>query len=101
MAAALFPVHDSFLVFPPSLALPPLTSLWLLRPLAPPYAPLPPTLAADIARKDKYVGDRAGGVVACWLVAGGSVPSGKRLSKPLAIVGDGISRPRFLHRPQQ
>ena len=85
---------------PPPAPLPP-PSLRLLRPLAPPRAPLPPSPAADIARKDKDVGDRTGGGDAIWSVAGGSAPRSKCTSRPLAVVGDGISRPRFLHRPQQ
>ena len=76
-------------------------SLGILRPLAPPCAPLPPAPAADIARKDKNVGDRTGRGEARWLVAGGSAPHRKCPSGPLAVVRDGISCPLFLHWTQK
>ena len=79
---------------------PPPPSLGLLWPLAPPRAPLPPAPATNIARKDKYVGDGAGGVEARWSLAGGSAPHWKCPRRTLAVVGDGISCPRFLHHPQ-
>ena len=41
---------------------------------------------------------RAGFWRAGWWQAG---PRGKSPSRPLAVVGDSISLPRFLHRPQQ
>ena len=77
------------------------SSLGPLQLLAPPSAPLPPTPDTNIARGDKDLGDRKGRVVARWSVAGGSVPHGKSPIRPLTVVGDGKSRPRFLHRPQQ
>ena len=86
---------------PPCSGASPPPSIRLLRPLAPPRAPLPPAPAADIGCKDEDVGDRTGGVVACWSVAGGSAPHRKIPSRPLAVVGDRISFPRFFHRPQQ
>ena len=51
--------------FPPPCPHSPPPPLRLLRLLAPPRAPLPPDLAANIVRKDKYVGDQTGGVEAC------------------------------------
>ena len=49
-----------------------------LQLLAPPLALLPPAPAADIARKDKDVGNWTSGVVARGSVASGSAPCGKR-----------------------
>ena len=86
---------------PPFLELLPPSSLGLLRPLSPPRAPLPPAPAADIVRRGKNISNRTGGVVARWLVAGGSATHGKCPSRPLSLVGDGIIRPQFLHRTQQ
>ena len=91
------PVPPPFSGAPP----PPLPSLGLLRPLAPPRGAPSPGLTINISRKDKYVSNQTGGVVAHWSVAGGSAPRGKIPSRPLSVVGDGMSRPRFLHRPQQ
>ena len=87
---------------PPSLsgASPPFLP-WASASLAPPYAPLLQAPAADIARRDEDVGDRTGGVMARWLVAGRSAPRGKSPRRPLPVVGDGISLPWFLHRTQQ
>ena len=93
------PVPSLFL--PPSLALLPPSSPGPLWTLAPPRAPLPPALATNITRKDKDVRYRTGGVVALWSVVGGSVPRRKSHSRPLAVLGGGISRPQFLQRPQQ
>ena len=93
------PAASPFL--PPSQALLPPSSGGPLQPLAPPLALLPPAPAADIAHKYKDVGDQTGGVVARWSVVGGSAPRGKIPSRPRAVVGDGISRPLFLHLPQQ
>ena len=70
-----------------------------LRPLAPPFALLPPAPAADIVRRDKDVGDWTGWVVARRSLAVGSAPRGKIPSRPHVFVGDGISRPLFLHLP--
>ena len=86
-------------VLPTYPALLPPSALGILRPLAPPCAPLPPALAANIACRDEDVGNWTGRVVALWLVAGGSAPRGKSPRRPLAVVGDGISRPWFFHRP--
>ena len=61
-----------------------------LRPLAPPLALLLPSLAADIARRDKDVGNRTGRVGALMLLADGSAPCGKSPSRPRVVVGDGI-----------
>ena len=93
------PVPSLFLPLYPAL-LPP-SSLGPLRPLVLPRAPLPPDPAANIYRRDKDFGDHTGGVVALWLMAGGYAPRGECPSRPLVIVGDDISHPRFLHRPQQ
>ena len=90
-----------FLFLPDALAPPPPPSLRLLWPLALPRAPLLLAPAADIARKDEYVGDWTCGVEARWLVASGSASHRKLPSRPLSVVGDGIIRPRFLHLPQQ
>ena len=57
--------------------------------------------AANITRRDEDAGNLTGGVVACWSVAGGSAPCRKCPSRPLFVVRDGISRPQFLHCPQQ
>ena len=57
---------------------PPPPSLGLLRLPAPPCAPPPPAPAANIARKDKDVGNWTSGVVARGSVASGSAPCGKR-----------------------
>ena len=65
-----------------------------------PCAPSPGP-AANIALRDEDVGNRMGGVVSHWLMAGGSAPRRKCPISPLTIVGGGISRPWFLHRPQQ
>ena len=75
--------------------------LQLLAPPRAPRAPLPPAPAAGIARKDKDVGDRTIRVGSRWPVAGGSTTCGKFPSRPLAMVGDGISRPLFLYRHQK
>ena len=72
-----------------------------LQPLAQPLAPLPPAPAANITRRDKYVGDQTDEVVALRSVAGGSAPRGKIPSRPRAVGGNGISRPLFLHLPYQ
>ena len=77
------------------------TSLRPLGLLAPPLALLPLALAADIAHKDKDVGDRTGGVVARDSLAGGSAPRGKYPRSPRAVVRDGINRPLLWHLPQQ
>ena len=90
-----------FLFLHPAPAPSPPSSLGLLQPLAPPQAPLPSAPAADITRKDKYFGNQMGGVEARWLVAGESAPCRKFPERPLTVVGDDISRPRFLHQPQQ
>ena len=86
---------------PSSLYLLPLSYFGPLQPLAPPLAPLPLAPAANIALRDEDVCNQTGGVVAVRLVAGGSVPCGNIPSRPSAIVGDGISRPLFLHLHQQ
>ena len=78
---------------------PPPPSLGLFRPPAPP-ARLLPRPWPPISRKDEYVGDRTGRGEACWKTAGGSAPRRKCPSRPLAMVGDGISRPLLLHQPQ-
>ena len=82
---------------PPSNFLLPPSSRRPLRPLALPLTPLPPTLAADIARRDEDAGNWTGGVGALRLVAGGSAPRRKSPSRPRIVVADGISRPLFLH----
>ena len=87
------------LVLPPSPLTPPPLSLGLLCPPALPHASSPPALAANIARRDKDVGNPMGGGEARWSTAGGSALRGKFPSRPLAVVGDGISRPPFLHQP--
>ena len=85
-----------------SIPTPPLpTSLVALRPLALADAPLPPAPAANIAPRDEDVGYQTGGVVARRSLAGGSSPLGKWPRRPSVFVGDGKSRPRFLHLPQQ
>ena len=96
----LSPLHPS-LLSPPAPPLP--TSLVALQPLAPAHALLPPAPApaADIARRDEDVGDWTGGVVARRSLAGGSAPLGKWPRRPCVVVGDSISRPQFLHLPQQ
>ena len=94
----------SYLILPPSSPPPPPPPLGLLRPPVLPAltcTPLPPALAANITCKDKNVGDRTGKGESRLLVAGGSAPYGKCPSRPLAVVGDGIIRTLFLHRPQQ
>ena len=91
------PVSSPFL--PPSPVLLPSSYLEPLRPLAPPRAPLLPAPASNISCRDKDVSDRKGGVVARCLVAGGSMPRRKCVSRPLAVVGDGMNRPRLLHWP--
>ena len=83
-------------ILPLSPALLPPSSLGPLRRLALPHAPRPLSLAAAITRREKYVGDQTGGVVARWSVADISAPRGKIPSRSLAVVGDGISRLRFL-----
>ena len=83
---------------PPATA--PTTSLVALRLLAPAHVLLPPAPAADIAQRDKDVGDWKGGVVARHSLEGGSVPRGECPKRPHVAVGDGISRPLFLHFPQ-
>ena len=88
---------------PPSLALPPPAvplDLASVRP-APPRAPLPPAPGTDISRKEEYVGNQTGRVFARWVVVVRSTLNGKSPSRPLPVVGYGISLPRFLHRPQQ
>ena len=97
--ASLPPLYPSLSASPPSPPLP--TSPGPLRPLAPHHALQPPALAADIARRDENVGDQTGGVVAHWSLLGGSAHHGKCPRSPCALVGDGISRPLFLHLPQQ
>ena len=89
------------LVLLPALPPPPPPSLRVLRLPAPPRAPPPLALSPDIARKDKYFGYRTGGDEARWPTAGRSAPRGKCPNRPIAMVGDGISRPLFLHLPQQ
>ena len=80
---------------------PPPPSLGILRLPVPPLAPPPPALYSDIARKDEDVGNRpGGGGEARWSTAGGYAPCGKCPSRPLALVGGGINKPLFLHRPQ-
>ena len=102
------PVSDSprshhFLspLIPPSPALLPCYSIGPLRPLALSRAPLPLALAANIATRDEDVGNRTGGVVARWLMAGRYTPCRESPHRPLDVVGDSIIRPRFLHRPQK
>ena len=92
---------SQILFLPPAPVLPPPPSLGLLRLFSLPRAPLPLALAADISHKDEDVGYQTGRVVTCWLVAGGSTSRGKCPNRPIAVVGDGISLPQFLHRPQQ
>ena len=84
---------------PPYPDLLPPSSLGPLRPLASLLVPLPLTLAANIARRYEYVGDRTGRVVACWSVAGRSTPCRKSPGRLLAVVWDGMSRPLFLRSP--
>ena len=60
LLSPLFCSHSFSLIRIPS----PPPPLGLLRPLAPPRAPLPLAPAADIVRRDKYVGDSTGEVVA-------------------------------------
>ena len=89
------------LYLPPVHLPPPPTSLGILRPPAPPLAPPPLAQATNISRNNKYVGDRTGTGEARWSTAGGSAPRGKYRSRPLAVVGGGISRPLFLDCQQQ
>ena len=70
-----------------------------LRTLALPLALLPLAPAVDIACTDKDICNRKGGVVARWLVAGGSASPRKSPSRPRVVAGDGISPPLFLHLP--
>ena len=72
-----------------------------LRLFAPPPVLLPPSLAANIACRDKYVGNQTGGVVVRRLVAGIYAPRGKIHSRPRVVVQDGISRFLFLHLPHK
>ena len=83
---------------PPAPISAPLLYIGLLRPPAPPRAPPPPAPAADISRKAEYVGDQTGGGETRWPTAGRSMPCRKVPSRPLAVVGDGIRWPLFLHR---
>ena len=107
LSSCTLPPYVLLIVYRPSLCLPPAPlpppppSRGLLRPPAPPLAPPPPVLSTHIARKDEDVGNRTGGVETCWSDAGGSTPHGKCPNSPLVVVGDSISRPLFLHRPQQ
>ena len=80
---------------------PPPLSLGLLCLHTPPLALPTSALAADIARKEKDFGDRMGRGEELWSAAGGSLSRGNFPNRPLTIVGYGISRPLFLHRPQQ
>ena len=66
------------------------------RMIAPTCTSLPLALAANITHKEKYVGDQTCGVEACWSVAGGYAPRRKCPIRPLATVGEGISRPPVL-----
>ena len=77
------------------------TYLGALRPLTLPNALLPPAPAANIARRDKYVGNRMGRIFVLWSLASGFVPRIKFPSRPRAAVRDGISRSLFHHLPQQ
>ena len=85
----------------PALLPPPLLSRGLLRLPAPYLAPPPLAPAANIACKDKDVGNWTGRSETIWSAAGGSALRGKSPNSPLAVVGDGISHPWFLHQPQQ
>ena len=71
-----------------------------MQPLACPACPSQDP-STYIAFKDEDVGNQTGGVVARKSVLGGSVPHRKIPNRPLNIVGEGISRPQFLHWPQQ
>ena len=93
-------VPHPFLLWSPTPLPPPRPCRGLLRQPAPLLAPPPPPPAVTIARKDKDVGNWTGGDEACWLAAGGSALCGKIPSRPLAVVADGISCPRFLYWPQ-
>ena len=92
---------------PPSLLLPPdplppsTPFLGLLCLSALPRAPPPLAPAANIARKDEDVDNWTDRGQAHWSVADRSALRRKFPSRPLAVVGDGISWPLFLHRPQQ
>ena len=107
LSAALSLSHCADFPMRPRSVLPPLFfSPLLLRALAAarpalPLALLPLAPAANIARKGEYVGNRTVGVVAHGSVAVGSAPCGKIPSGPRVVVGDRISRPLFLHLPQQ
>ena len=92
--------HTPLYILPAPL-LPPPPSLGILRPPAPPLAPPPPDLATDISHKDEYVSDQTGVGETCLSTSCGSAPRGKFPNRPLTVVGDGISRPRFLYWPQQ
>ena len=79
----------------------PLPPLGLLIPHVLPLAPPLPTSAANIARKDKYVGNQTGRGETGWPNAGGALPRRKCRIRPLVILGDSIRRPLFLHCPHQ
>ena len=70
----------------------------LPRPLRPFPRPRPPILPVG---KNILAIVRAGLLCTGWWREGGSAPRGKIPSRPLAVMGDGISRPLFLHLPQQ
>ena len=86
-------INRPSLNLPPDYLPSPPPSLGLLHPPAPPLAPPLLALAANIARKEKYFGDRTGRGEACWLVAGGYAPCGNFPNRPLTVVGERISPP--------
>ena len=89
------------LVIPHAPPPPPQLSRGLLCPPAPPPAPPPPAQAVNIAHEEKYFGARTGGGEICWENASGSAPRRKCPSRPLAVVGNGMKLPLFLHCRQQ
>ena len=74
-----------YLCISPAPLPPPPPTLGLLHPPAPPCAPHPTALAADIACKDEDVGDQTGVGEAFLLTVGGSAPTESSLavSSPL------------------
>ena len=88
------------LVLPTATLTPPLLFLGLLCLPAPPRAPPPLALAADISRKDKYISDRTGRGEARCPTVGRSAPHRMCPISLLYVVGYGIRHPLLLQRPQ-